>query len=531
MPAMFFMRPLRRLTLCGTSLLLRAVALSSGIVAAMAALTTAADDALRPFGIRVVDDATGRGVPLVVLRTTSNLEFVTDSNGYVAIDEPDLLGQKVFFGVSSHGYEFPADGFGIRGAAVEVVAGETATLEIKRINIAERMYRVTGSGIYADSVSLGVDVPLDEPLLNAQVTGQDSVQTAIYNGKLYWFWGDTNRASYLLGQFSTSGAVSDLPQSGGLDPAQGVNLRYFAGDNGFSRPMFQLDRKGLVWVDGVCTVPGPDGAERLVCHYSVMQDLGTRLAHGLAAFDDERELFVPVAEFDNDALLYLQGQAFEVTSDDEEWLYFAMPYPLVRVRATWEDVTDPARYEAFTPLKVESRFENANPALDRGADGALNYAWKSNTAIVSAKQEQDLVKSRVLRPEESRLRTVDAATNKPILLHGGSVRWNEFRERWVMVALETFGHSLLGEMWYLEAEQPEGPWSRGVKIVTHEVYSFYNPTQHAYFDQEEGRFIYFEGTYTHTFSGTKHPTPRYDYNQVMYRLDLSDERLTPAQAR
>lgn len=497
----------------------------------MAVAAPAADDGQRPFGIRVVDDVTGRGVPLVVLRTTSSLEFVTDSNGYVAIDEPDLLGQKVFFGVSSHGYEFPADGFGIRGAAVDVAAGETATLKIRRINIAERMYRVTGGGIYADSVTLGVDVPIDEPLLNAQVTGQDSVQTAIYQGKLYWFWGDTNRVSYLLGQFSTSGAVSDLPESGGLDPAQGVNLRYFAGENGFSRPMFQLDRKGLVWVDGVCTVPGPDGAERLICHYSVMQDLGTRLAHGLAAFDDERELFVPVVEFENDALLYLQGQAFEVARDDAEWLYFAMPYPLVRVRATWEDVTDPARYEAFTPLKEGSRFENANPALDRGADGALNYAWKANTAIVSAKQEQDLVKSRVLRPEESRLRTVDAATDKPILLHGGSVRWNEFRERWVMVSLETFGHSLLGEMWYLEAEQPEGPWLRGVKIVTHEDYSFYNPTQHAYFDQEGGRFIYFEGTYTHTFSGTKHPTPRYDYNQVMYRLDLADERLAPAQAR
>ncbi len=35
----------------------------------------------------------------------------------------------------------------------------------------------------------------------------------------------------------------------------------------------------------------------------------------------------------------------------------------------------------------------------------------------------------------------------------------------------------------------------------------------------------FEGTYTATFSGNKDPTPRYDYNQVMYQLDLSDQRL------
>src|SRR5262249_12799355 len=40
-----------------------------------------------------------------------------------------------------------------------------------------------------------------------------------------------------------------------------------------------------------------------------------------------------------------------------------------------------------------------------------------------------------------------------------------------------------------------------------------------------GRIIFFEGTYTTTFSRNDDPTPRYDYNQVMYRLDLSDRRL------
>jgi hypothetical protein len=37
--------------------------------------------------------------------------------------------------------------------------------------------------------------------------------------------------------------------------------------------------------------------------------------------------------------------------------------------------------------------------------------------------------------------------------------------------------------------------------------------------------IYFEGTYTQTFSGNPEATPRYDYNQIMYRLDLDDPRL------
>src|SRR6185437_11783093 len=83
----------------------------------------------------------------------------------------------------------------------------------------------------------------------------------------------------------------------------------------------------------------------------------------------------------------------------------------------------------------------------------------------------------------------------------------------------------LGEVWYAEADSPLGPWVYARKIVTHDKYSFYNPKQHPMFDKENGRIIYFEGTYTTTFSGNNNPTPRYDYNQVMYRLDLSDRRL------
>jgi hypothetical protein len=64
-----------------------------------------------------------------------------------------------------------------------------------------------------------------------------------------------------------------------------------------------------------------------------------------------------------------------------------------------------------------------------------------------------------------------------------------------------------------------------VKVVTHDRYSFYNPKQHPMFTPKNGRFIYFEGTYTNTFSGNPDVTPRYDYNQVMYRLDLADPRL------
>ena len=85
--------------------------------------------------------------------------------------------------------------------------------------------------------------------------------------------------------------------------------------------------------------------------------------------------------------------------------------------------------------------------------------------------------------------------------------------------------SYLGEVWYVEAEAPEGPWREARQVLTHDRYSFYNPIQHPEFQQEGGRFIYFEGTFATTFSRENDPTPRYEYNQIMYRLDLSDQRL------
>jgi hypothetical protein len=105
------------------------------------------------------------------------------------------------------------------------------------------------------------------------------------------------------------------------------------------------------------------------------------------------------------------------------------------------------------------------------------------------------------------------------------VRWNLYRQRFVLIAVEIFGRSMLGEVWYSEAEKPRGPWPRARRIVTHDKYSFYNPVHHDFFDRDGGRMIYFEGTYSHTFSGRTEPTPRYDYNQIMYRLDLDDPRL------
>ncbi|MEO8269731.1 MAG: hypothetical protein ABI557_08425, partial [Aureliella sp.] len=179
--------------------------------------------------------------------------------------------------------------------------------------------------------------------------------------------------------------------------------------------------------------------------------------------------------------------------------------------------------EAYTCLEASDDPES--PDVVWGEDGRPEYAWRQGGLPFNQTLTKEMIDQGKLTEEESIFLLHDRTSGDALRAHGGSLAWNEYRQRWVMIVLETFGKTLLGEIWYAEAETPLGPWSNAVKIVTHDDYSFYNPKQHPYFDQDGGRFIYFEGTYTHTFTANPDQTPRYDYNQIMYRLDLADERL------
>ena len=473
------------------------------------------------FAIRVIDEQTGRGVPLVELKTVANQRFVTDSAGLVAIRDQELFGQSVFFHVSSHGYEFPKDGFGYRGKQIKIEPGGESTLKVKRLNIAERLYRVTGAGIYADSVLLGEKPPIEKPLLNAQVSGSDSVVSAIYRGRLHWFWGDTNRLKYPLGLFHVPGATSRLPNDGGLDPAVGVNLDYFVDGEGFAKATCKMPGDGPTWIWGLTVITDDAGRERLFCGYMKIRGLLEVYERGIAEFDDERNEFVQRQRFDKDVPLHPDGHPLRHKVDGIEYIYFTEASAFMRVRATVEAFQDLSQYEGFSCLVPGGR--DMSPQVERDSAGKVVWGWKRDTAPIRWSLQEKLVKGGQLKPDEVWLKLQDADGGKPIVAHAGSVTWNEHRRRWVSVFTQHFGSSLLGEIWYAESDAPEGPWRKATKIVTHDKYSFYNPKQHPYFSA--GRFLYFEGTYTHTFSSNPDQTPRYDYNQIMYRLDLEDPRL------
>lgn len=483
--------------------------------------------------IRVIDPASGRGVPLVELETVNNLLFVTDNAGRVAFREPGLMGRELFFSVRSHGYTTPKDGFGYAGYRVTPRPGKPVVLKLPRKNFAERLCRLTGEGLYRDSVLLGHKTPLADPLNPGKVGGQDSIQSIVYRDKVYWFWGDTQRMDYPLGLFRMAGAVTPAPRPGEepADPAGGIPYRYFVGANGFVRAMMPLPERpqGVVWLGSLAVVPDAAGVEKLVCHYSRRKGLEDELEQGIAVFNDSKELFESVKQLPlQETWRRPSGHPIAHEEGGRKWLLFGSPTPNVRVPATLEAILDPSRYEAFTCARAG---DAKAPQLDR--DGKPAWRWQKELPPTDSKTEQRWVKAGKIKPEHARFCPADAAApGERIVLHSGTVRWNPHRKAWLLVAGQIGGKtSLLGEVWYAEAAQPTGPFTKAVQVLTHDRQTFYNVCHHAFLDRDGGRAIYFEGTYTNDFSGNPHRTPRYNYNQVLYRLDLDAPALAAARAK
>jgi hypothetical protein len=473
------------------------------------------------FAIKVVDEQTGRGVPLIELKTTDSARYWTDNAGLVAFDEPGLMNTEVYFHVKGHGYEYPQDGFKYRGVRLKPRPGGEATIKVKRINIAERLYRITGGGLYRDSLILGKSTPLKNPAISGLVFGQDSVINGICNGTFYWFWGDTNKPGYPLGNFYVPGATAKLPAEGGLDPELGVDLTYFVDKDGFAKPTAKLPGEGPTWIFGVAVLKGEDGREHMMGSYVKVRGFLEVYEHGAVEFDETKKEWVKRAVWPEKLAMYPGGQTVLVQEGGESFIVLQRDMPNLRVRAKIESYLDIKQYEGWSPFKPGTKDE-----LDRDPSGKLVLGWKQNTPPIDFEAQERLLKSGKLSPQEAPIKLRDLQTGKPIRPHGTTMMWNEYRKKWSMIILEMGGaSSLLGEIWYAESDKIEGPWTDAVKVVTHDKYSFYNPRLHPYFAKDKGRVLFFEGTYTTLFSGNIDPTPRYDYNQIMYRLDLDDPRL------
>ena len=348
-------------------------------------------------------------------------------------------------------------------------------------------------------------------------------KTREYKGKYHWFFGDTNKPGYPLGHYGMSGATSQKIENGGLNPDKGVDLTYFVDAAGFSRPMCPWGEPNMKWIDRVTVLRDKSGAERMVARCARMKSLDEVRERTFVVYDDASNTFKSVTPLEGDDEP-ATGQSFPAKSDGVDYIYFAMPYPTVRVKADYESYINPAEYEFFSCLKDGGAYSKNDPALDRDG-GKLIWKWRKNTAPITLARQKELLDAGGIKASEAWFKLSDAGSGKSIYGSSGTIQFNAYRKRWIMLLNERLGTSMLGEVWYSESDSPEGPWEKARKIVTHDKYSFYNVIHHPQFDQDGGKIIYFEGTYTVTFSGNTTPTPRYEYNQMMYRLDLSDPRL------
>jgi hypothetical protein len=415
----------------------------------------------RPHIIQVTDSATSRPVPLIELKLPNEVKYWTDSAGIAALREPALQSQPVSISISGHGYEFPGETFfGKATASIMLKPGGRTNLQVRRTMIAERLYRLTGEGIYRDSIEAGL-IKESPATSTALVLGQDTAVATPYRGKLFWIWGDTIGPAFW--NFNVTAATSDLPPkaSPGESP---IHYTYFKeeGNRNRTKQMLPLPgKKGLVWIEGLFTVQG-----KLLATYTLQQGLKPPDECGVATYNDTSQVFEPwflypcqkESHRSSHPILYK-------TEEGKEYWYL---YPWLRVPNDLNSIRDYSRWE---------RREMTPPPSPEG-------------------------------------------------LRAASIAWNTHRKRFILLSERP--RFAAGEVWYAEALKPEGPYTPAVRIIHHNDYNFYNVVHHPFFDEQDGRVIYFEGTYTDAFSKAKEKTPRYNYNQILYRLDLADPGLAPA---
>lgn len=111
------------------------------------------------FGIHVVDETTGVGVPLVELRMVHGVSWVSDNAGWIYFHEPGLMDRELAWLVSGPGISYPKDGFGYACFRARSTPGQMVKLPVRQTTIATRVGRLTGQGLYRDSELLGKMFP------------------------------------------------------------------------------------------------------------------------------------------------------------------------------------------------------------------------------------------------------------------------------------------------------------------------------------------------------------------------------------
>ncbi len=437
---------------------------------------------------------------MAVVRLSNGVEHITDSAGWIRIEEPGLMHSRILVDVSSPGYRMPPGDKSAAGLEIALSPASEITVPLVRVDIAQRIYRVTGTGIYRDSELLKREVPL--PLGNhaAGLVSAWGVQRAALGTKVLWCWRQALLSNERNPSLNVVGAWSDHPEHGGLDPTQGIHYSYHTSGSDQAHSLLTADEPGGIWMEGLTSVPDESGKLQLVAHYTREGTKGERAEHGIAIWTEQKRFERIVILGDEYEWQFPAGQCVTRRGEDAEWCYFAAPFCRVRCPARLDAVRNPGSYQAL--------------AWDRNQQ---KHTWQQERPPLTQREESVGVADGSITQPLTQVE--NATTRRPVSIQESSIEWNPHHRCYVMIA-----SSADGDLWFSESPHIQGPWKNAIRILSADPGKCAAPVQHPFMNQEGGRIIWFETAYLES------SLPRYDGTELMYRLDLADLRLKPALA-
>jgi hypothetical protein len=259
-----------------------------------------------------------------------------------------------------------------------------------------------------------------------------------------------------------------------LEPPIHIKFDFLQDEQGKVRSIAQMPGPGPTWLGGYCQVVDANGQQRLVATYEKIEPPMSVYEVGFCEWDVESENFKHLKTLwqRSDGKMPIYPTGHPILRNDENgrsWFLFGHAIPNLKVPASFESLIDPASWIQLDPTDQ-----------------------------------------------------VISTQGKAVRVHRGHIVWNDYINQWMFLFTQMDGSaSHLGEIWIAVSDSPQGPFREAIHVATHPNYTFYNPRVHPELTESTPEIVLFEGTFTQTFSGQPERTPRYNYNQMLYRLDLS----------
>src|SRR5439155_21026812 len=237
--------------------------------------------------------------------------------------------------------------------------GKRLGIEVTRTIVAQRLGRITGSGLFAESQKVGEQMGWHD----SDVLGCDSVQLAVHNNRLFWLWGDTTLANYPLGIFDCSSATTALRPLPMFEPPIKLRFDYFTKENGTPRGVANMPGEGPTWLTAYVDLPDIAGKHHLVASYLKIRGKLEAYEKGLCVWNEAASNFerLKVVWRKGDREIKDNGEKESRTNVPEghplfwkdatgkDGLLFGNPFPTFRCPPTFESWQDQKTWEAIAP--------------------------------------------------------------------------------------------------------------------------------------------------------------------------------------